>query len=71
MVSASNAAVARGSAARPPIPVEVVPAPRGDRNTTAALFWALVGDLAADVLLDRVDGPWGTADCVSREKVAA
>lgn len=42
--------------------IAVEPLPEAQRLDAAAAFWRLVGDLAADVLLDDVHGPWGTSD---------
>lgn len=51
--------------------VVIVPLPQDERRVGSRLFWELVGDLAADVLLDNVEGPWGASDRVDRARVAA
>jgi hypothetical protein len=51
--------------------VEVVPVPAAERDALAGTFWTLIGDFAADVLLDRVDGPWASHASPHRESLAS
>jgi hypothetical protein len=51
--------------------VEVVPVGTGEEAGGPQLFWRLLGDLVADVLLDGVEGPWGTTSDTNRETLAS
>jgi hypothetical protein len=51
--------------------VEIVPLSETDRQAVAPTFWRLLGDLVATVLLDGVDGPWGTSEPANGEILAS
>jgi hypothetical protein len=53
------------------LPVEVVPLDEACFATAARHFWRLLGDLVADVLIDGVEGPWGTTGDPARENLAS
>jgi hypothetical protein len=50
---------------------EIVPLAQGDHERAACAFWKLLGDLVADVIIDGVDGPWGSAPPSNEEILAA
>ena len=54
-----------------PLHVEIVPLAGNEHGAAAARFWRLAGELAAAVMLDGVDGPWGTAAIYEHERLAA
>jgi hypothetical protein len=50
---------------------KIVPLAQEDHDRAVRAFWKLLGDLAADVIIDGVDGPWGSAPPSNEEILAA
>lgn len=51
--------------------VQILPLLDEARRAVTPAFWRLVGDLVAEVLLDGVEGPWGTTETLNDEILAS
>lgn len=56
---------------RRPLPVEIVLLAESDRQLLVPVFWRLLGELVAEILLDGVDGPWGETETSKNEILAS